>query len=139
MSKAAVVYYSSTGNTEKMAEAVAEAARAKGAETDLVSCESFAGNVEDYDAVAFGCSAMGNEVLEETVFEPMFAALESKLSGKKVGLFGSYGWGDGQWMRDWADRCRADGAVLIDDGVIANNEPDEDALAQCRALGEELA
>lgn len=139
MSKAAVVYYSSTGNTEKMAEAVAEAARAKGAETDLVSCESFAGNVEDYDAVAFGCSAMGNEVLEETVFEPMFAALESKLSGKKVGLFGSYGWGDGQWMRDWADRCRADGAVLINDGVIANNEPDEDALAQCRALGEELA
>lgn len=139
MSKAAVVYYSSTGNTEKMAEAVAEAARAKGAETDLVSCESFAGNVEDYDAVAFGCSAMGNEVLEETVFEPMFAALESKLSGKKIGLFGSYGWGDGQWMRDWADRCRSDGAVLINDGVIANNEPDEEALAQCRALGEELA
>ena len=139
MSKAAVVYYSSTGNTEKMAEAVAEAARAKGAETDLISCESFAGNVEDYDAVAFGCSAMGNEVLEETVFEPMFAALESKLSGKKIGLFGSYGWGDGQWMRDWADRCCSDGAVLINDGVIANNEPDEEALAQCRALGEELA
>lgn len=82
---------------------------------------------------------MGNEVLEETVFEPMFAALEGKLSGKKTGLFGSYGWGDGQWMRDWADRCRSDGAVLINDGVIANNEPDEEALAQCRALGEELA
>ncbi len=139
MSKAAVVYYSSTGNTEKMAEAVAEAARAKGTETDLISCESFAGNIGDYDAAAFGCPAMGDEVLEETVFEPMFAALEDKLSGKRIGLFGSYGWGDGKWMRDWADRCRSAGAVLINDGVIANNEPDEDALAQCRALGEELA
>lgn len=139
MSKVAVVYFSSTGNTEQMAKAVAEGAEAAGAQVDLFPCEAFAGNVEDYDALAFGCSAMGSEVLEESMFEPMFAGLEARLAGKKTGLFGSYGWGDGQWMRDWAERTAADGADLINDGVIANNEPGADELAECKALGEALA
>jgi flavorubredoxin len=95
--------------------------------------------VAGFDGIAFGCPAMGSEVLEEGEFEPMFAGVEGALSGKKVGLFGSYGWGDGQWMRDWQDRVAADGAMLVSDGVIANSAPDGSALADCEALGKALA
>ena len=140
MSKIAVVYWSGTGNTEKMAQAVADAASAKGADVDLLTVDAFdTGAVSAYDAIAFGCPAMGAEVLEESEFEPMFAAVEGSLGGKTIGLFGSYGWGDGEWMRSWEDRCRAANAVLVMDGVIANNEPDDEALAACASLGEALA
>lgn len=138
MSKVAVVYWSGTGNTEAMANAVAEGARAKGADVDLLTAEEFS-SVDGYDAIAFGCPAMGAEVLEESVFEPMFAGIEANLGGKKIGLFGSYGWGDGEWMRSWQDRCIADNAVLVQDGVICNEAPDGDGLAACSALGEALA
>ena len=105
MSKIAVVYWSGTGNTEKMAQAVADAASAKGADVDLLTVDAFdTGAVSAYDAIAFGCPAMGAEVLEESEFEPMFAAVEGSLGGKTIGLFGSYGWGDGEWMRSWEDR-----------------------------------
>ena len=96
--KTAVIYWSGTGNTEAMAKAVAE-----GANAELFEVSEFSGNIADYDAIAFGCPAMGAEVLEETEFEPMFASVETSLGGKKIGIFGSYGWGDGQWMRDWKD------------------------------------
>lgn len=140
MSKAAIVYWSSTGNTEAMANAVLEGAQAAGAQAELIAAGEFSGAMlESYDAVAFGCPAMGAEVLEEDEFEPMFTGCEAGLSGKKIGLFGSYGWGDGQWMRDWQERCEADGAVLAAEPVIANEEPDDDALAACRALGAALA
>ena len=102
MSKIAVVYWSGTGNTEAMAKAVAEGAGSTGAEVELITAPDFSSAaLKNYDAVAFGCPAMGAEVLEENEFEPMFAALEGSLSGKRIALFGSYGWGDGQWMRDW--------------------------------------
>lgn len=140
MSKAAIVYWSSTGNTEAMANAVLEGAQAAGVQAELIAAGEFSGAMlEGYDAVAFGCPAMGAEVLEEDEFEPMFTGCEAGLSGKKIGLFGSYGWGDGQWMRDWQERCEADGAVLAAEPVIANEEPDDDALAACRALGAALA
>ena len=140
MSKAAIVYWSSTGNTEAMANAVLEGAQAAGAQAELIAAGEFSGAMlEGYDAVAFGCPAMGAEVLEEDEFEPMFTGCEAGLSGRKIGLFGSYGWGDGQWMRDWQERCIADGAVLAAEPVIANEEPDDDALAACRALGAALA
>ena len=140
MSKVAVVFWSGTGNTEAMANAVVEGAEAAGAEvTTLGASEFTSGDVASYDAIAFGCPAMGSEVLEESEFEPMFADVEGSLSGKKIGLFGSYGWGDGTWMNDWMDRVREDGADLVADGVIANNEPDDDALDACRALGGTLA
>ena len=140
MSKAAIVYWSSTGNTEAMANAVLEGAQAAGVQAELIPAgEFFGAMLEGYDAVAFGCPAMGAEVLEEDEFEPMFTGCEAGLSGKKIGLFGSYGWGDGQWMRDWQERCEADGAVLAAEPVIANEEPDDDALAACRALGAALA
>ena len=140
MSKVAVVYWSSTGNTETMANAVAEGAKAAGAEVCIMEASAFsAAQVDGYDAIAFGCPAMGDEVLEEDEFEPMFEACESKLAGKAVGLFGSYGWGDGQWMRDWEERCKDKDMVLKVDGVICMDEPDEDGLEECRNLGKVLA
>ena len=140
MSKIAVVYWSGTGNTEAMANAVAEGAKNAGADVSLYTADAFgASMVEDFDAIAFGCPAMGAEVLEESEFEPMFTDCESKLSGKKIALFGSYGWGDGEWMRTWEDTCRNAGADLACDSVICQETPDEDAEAECRSLGAALA
>ena len=140
MSKIAVVYWSGTGNTEAMANAVLEGAKEKGAEAVLLTPENFDVSMMDsYDAIAFGCPAMGAEVLEEDEFEPMFASCESKLSGKRIALFGSYGWGDGEWMRDWEERMANVGAVIWHgEGLICCEEPDEDMLMECEKLGEEL-
>ena len=138
--KIAVVYWSGTGNTEAMANAVLEGANAAGAEGALLTAAEFAADqVGEYDAIAFGCPSMGVESLEEGEFEPMFRACEPALAGKKLALFGSYGWGDGEWMRTWEDECRADGANLVCESVICNEAPDDDALAACKALGETLA
>lgn len=128
------------GNTQAMAEAVADGAKQAGADVDLIEASEFdTSSVGNYDALAFGCPAMGAEQLDDSVFELMFSAVEGSLNGKKVGLFGNYGWGDGQWMRDWQDRVNADGANQVQDGVIANNAPDDAALAECNALGAALA
>lgn len=140
MSKVAVVYWSGTGNTEQMAQAVLEGAQGAGAETQLFTASEFdAGQMDRFDAIAFGCPAMGSEVLEEEEFQPMFDSVEGKLKGKKIALFGSYGWGDGEWMRSWEDTCRGAGANLIDDGLMCNEAPDENALEECRDLGKALA
>ena len=140
MSKVAVVFWSGTGHTESMAEAVVEGAKAKGADATLFNCADFNEDmVDNFDAIAFGCPAMGAEVLEESEFDPMFTACESKLDGKKIALFGSYGWGDGDWMRSWEERCSDDGAVLACESVICNEEPDEDGLMNCKGLGGALA
>ena len=137
--KIAVVYWSGTGNTEAMANAVLEGVNAAGAEGALLTAAEFtADQVGEYDAIAFGCPSMGVESLEEGEFEPMFRASEPSLTGKKLALFGSYGWGDGEWMRNWEDACRSDGAVLACDSVICNDAPDNDVLAACKALGEAL-
>ena len=139
MSKIAIVYWSSTGNTEAMANAVAEGAKNAGADVTLYTATEFtASMVDDFDAIAFGCPSMGAEQLEESEFEPMFTDCESKLSGKKIALFGSYGWGDGEWMRNWEDTCRNDGAVLACESVICLETPDDDAEADCRSLGAAL-
>ena len=137
----AVIYWSGTGNTEAMAQAVEEGAKSAGAETILLPSAAFdASMVSQYDAIAFGCPAMGAEVLEESEFEPMFSDLEGSLNGKKIALFGSYGWGDGQWMRDWVERAQGDGAqVLNGEGLICNEAPDDDVQAACRKLGADLA
>ena len=127
MSKIAVVYWSGTGNTEAMAKAVLEGAKEKGAEVVLLTPDEFDVSMMDsYDAIAFGCPAMGAEVLEEEEFEPMFASCESKLSGKRIALFGSYGWG------------KEAGAVLICESVICNEMPDDEGIQSCKALGENL-
>ena len=140
MSKIAVVYWSGTGNTEMMAQKVAEGAREAGAEVSVFTAtESNSQMMDDYDAIAFGCPSMGAEELEEDEFEPMFSSCESKLSGKKIALFGSYGWGDGEWMDTWTQTCKDDGANLACDSVICNEEPDEEAQEACMNLGRALA
>lgn len=140
MSKAAVVYWSGTGNTEAMALAVESGAKAAGADVSLFTAAEFTPQLlQEYDSVAFGCPAMGAEELEETEFEPMFAECEAGLSGKKVALFGSYGWGDGEWMRAWEERCSSCGAALAAESVICNAAPDESAVEECEALGRALA
>ncbi len=140
MSKVAVVYWSGTGNTEAMANAVADGAKAAGAEVTTYTAAQFSADlVGSVDAIAFGCPAMGAEELEESEFAPMFQSCESALSGKKIALFGSYGWGDGEWIRTWEDTCRADGAVIACDSVMCNEAPDDDGVAACKKLGEALA
>lgn len=140
MAKVAIVYWSGTGNTEAMASSVLDGAKAAGADASLFSVSEFdASSVSEYDAIAFGCPSMGVEELEEGEFEPVFSECEAALSGKKIGLFGSYGWGDGEWMRNWADRCKGDGAVLACEPVICNDAPDDDAKSECEALGKALA
>ena len=139
MSKIAIVYWSGTGNTESMAYAVSEGAKGAGADTALFTAAEFSDSqVNEYDAIAFGCPAMGAEELEETEFAPLFQDCKSSLSGKRVALFGSYGWGDGEWMRTWEDECRDCGAVIAAESVICQETPDEDALQNCRALGAAL-
>ena len=136
MGKIAIVYWSGTGNTEAMANFVAEGA---GGQADLFTPGEFSADlISSYSALAFGCPSMGAEQLEEAEFEPMFEAVKPRLSGKTIGLFGSYGWGDGQWMREWCQRCSS--AQLYDeDGLILNESPDADGQETCRELGRGLA
>jgi len=139
MSKTAVVYWSGTGNTEAMATAVADGVKNAGGEAVLLTASEFdASMLDSFDSVAFGCPAMGAEELEEDEFLPMFTACESKLSGKKIALFGSYGWGDGEWMRTWEENCLSLGAQLAHDSVTANEAPDDDAVKACEELGASL-
>ena len=139
MSKIAVVYWSGTGNTEAMANKVAEGAKAAGAEVEVISADDFDGtDISGFDGVAFGCPAMGDEELEDSVFQPVFEACEAKLAGKKVALFGSYGWGDGEWMRSWEEKCQNDGVALAVDSVICNEDPDDEAQAACIELGKAI-
>ena len=140
MSKVAVVFWSGTGNTEQMAEAVAEGAKSAGAEVTLANVNDFdSSSVADFDGIAFGCPAMGAEVLEDSEFEPVFNECESALNGKSIALFGSYGWGDGEWMRTWEETCNSAGAVLAAESVICNDAPDDEVTANCNALGAALA
>lgn len=140
MKKTAVVYWSSTGNTEAMAQAVLEGMKEAGAEAVLLTPDAVdAGALAGMDAIAFGCPAMGSEVLEEIDFEPMFSACKNSLGGKAVALFGSYGWGDGEWMRTWEEDCASAGIRLAADSVTCCEAPDDEALSACQALGKKLA
>lgn len=140
MKKVAVVFWSGTGNTEAMADAVVKGAQAAGASVDKLTASEFGpDDVAKYDAVAFGCPAMGSEQLEDGEFEPMFDSVKGSLSGRSIALFGSYGWGDCEWMRNWEADCKAAGAVLACDSVTANDAPDDAAVEACKALGAALA
>ena len=141
MSNIQVVFWSQSGNTEAMANAVADGIRKAGKEADVVFVsEASIDELKSAKVFALGCPAMGAEVLEEGEMEPFVSDLEMSVSGKTIGLFGSYGWGDGQWMRDWVDRMTSAGATVVDgEGVICMGAPDADATAQCEALGARLA
>lgn len=141
MSNIQVVFWSQSGNTEAMANAVADGIRKAGKEADVVFVsDASIDELKSAKVFALGCPAMGAEVLEEGEMEPFVSDLEMSVSGKTIGLFGSYGWGDGQWMRDWVDRMTSAGATVVDgEGVICMGAPDVDATAQCEALGARLA
>lgn len=141
MDKIYVVYWSQSGNTQAMAEAVGKGITDVGKEAVIV----YVGNasieeLKEAKGFALGCPAMGAEVLEEMEMEPFVCEVEGFAGGKTIGLFGSYGWGDGEWMRDWEDRMRSAGARLVNgEGVICREMPDEAALKECEELGKQLA
>ena len=141
MGKVSIVYWSGTGNTEAMAAAMAEGAKDAGAEVELLTVDKAdAAALSEAKAFALGCPAMGAEVLEEGEMEPFMAELDSQIAGKTIALFGSYGWGDGQWMRDWEERMTAAGATVLNgEGLICQETPDDDALVKCKELGKTLA
>lgn len=141
MSKVKIVYWSQTGNTKEMAEAVAEGVNAAGGEAVLLEVGSTSPEELKEDSVfALGCPACGTENLDEDEMEPFVAELEKSVSGKTIGLFGSFGWGGGIWMEEWVSRMQAAGATVVDDaGVICNEAPDEEALGSCKELGSKLA
>ena len=139
MSKVSIVYWSGTGNTQKMAEAVAEGVKEAGAEADLKFVSAAVDELAAEPAFALGCPSMGAEELEDAEMEPFMAELESKISGKKIALFGSYGWGGGEWMRDWEARIQSAGATVVNgEGIIVNGEPDDDIIEELKALGKAL-
>lgn len=136
MTKVAVVYWTGTGNTETMANAVVEGVKSTGAEVELFFSDDFnASMMNDYDSIGFGCPAMGDEVLEEMSFEPMFTDCEADLKNRKIAIFGSYEWNNGEWMEDWENRCNDASANLIYPPLPAYDDPDEEALNKCRELG----
>lgn len=141
MDKVYVVYWSATGNTEAMANMLKDGIEEAGAAAELVEAGDVDINVLlEQKGFAIGCPAMGAEELEDSVVEPLVASLEDKISGKSLVLFGSYDWGDGEWMRLWVDRMITAGATIIGgEGIIANNEPDSEAEAELKKAGTELA
>ena len=141
MKKISVIYWSGTGNTQVMAEAIAEGAKEKGAEIKLLNVSDASKvDVLEADVVVLGCPSMGSENLEESEMEPFVEDIEKEdISSKPFALFGSYDWGDGQWMQEWEDRMTDKGVNLVDSGLIIQNTPDHDDLEKCRTLGHKLA
>ena len=141
MSEIIVAYWSGTGNTGAMAEYVAQGIREGGKEAKIVNVENFsADELKDCSVFALGCPSLGVEVLEEGYMEPFMCDVDGFAAGKKIGLFGSYGWGDGEWMRNWEERVQEDGATVVGgEGVICHEVPDDAAAADCIALGKLLA
>ena len=137
MSEVIVAFWTGTGNTAEMAEYVAEGIREGGAEAKVVSVDDIsAADLKDAAAFALGCPSMGVEQLEESTMEPFVEEVCGFASGKTIGLFGSYGWGDGEWMRDWADRMKNAGAQLIrEEGINANDAPEDDVLEELKEAG----
>lgn len=141
MDKIYVVYWSQTGNTQAMAEAIGKGITDAGKEAEVAFVsEAPLDELRKAKVFALGCPAMGAEVLEESEFEPFVCDVESFAAGKTVALFGSYGWGDGQWMRDWEERMNGCGATVLNgEGLICHEAPDASALAECEELGKRLA
>ena len=140
MDKIAVIYWSATGNTEAMANAIVDGIRAEGAAAELFTVADFGSkSTADYAKLALGCPSMGAEVLEEAEFEPFMTAIDGELTGKKVALFGSFGWGDGEWMRNWETRIKDDNGELFEEGLIINLTPDDDGVKQCQEFGKRFA
>ena len=140
MEKLALIYWSGSGNTEEMAKAIQIGIEESGKSVAVFQASDFAADsIDQFDGVLLGCSAMGAEELEESEFLPMFESIESQLKGRHIALFGSYGWGDGEWMRLWEDRVKKGEAVLFGEGLIVHERPDQAALEKCQTFGREFA
>ena len=141
MSEVIVAFWTGTGNTAEMAEYVAEGIREGGAEAKVVSVDDIsAADLKDAKVFALGCPAMGAEVLEEMEMEPFVEEVEGFAQGKSIALFGSYGWGEGQWMRDWEERMSGCGAAIINGaGLICHETPDDAMISECENLGKQIA
>ena len=141
MDEIMVVYWSQTGNTEMMANAIGEGAKEAGKEAVVVTPDKASlDDLKAAKAFALGCPAMGAEVLEEGEFEPFMESIDGAISGKTIALFGSYGWGDGQWMREWAERVTGEGATVVNgEGLICQETPDDAMIEECKNLGKALA
>ncbi len=140
MGKIAVIYWSAGGNTEAMAKAIARGISSENVGADVFSVSEFGSkSVNDYEKLALGCPSMGAEILEECEFEPFLSSIEHGLAGEKVALFGSYGWGDGEWMRNWEGRMRGDGCLLFETGLIINLTPDDEGIQHCEEFGARFA
>lgn len=140
MKKVNIIYWSGTGNTEKMANAIADGAKNEGAEVRIIPVsEASIDDVKEVENIAFGCPAMGNEELEEAEMRPFMDMANEVISGKNVVIFGSYEWADGEWMKSWQEEIEDTGAKLIADGFAAYDNPDENAIEDCISLGRDLA
>lgn len=140
MADVLIVYWSGTGNTEIMAEYIKAGVEAAGLSADLRSVDDVEANeVQDFEKIVFGCPSMGLEILEEDEFEPFFGEIENSLKGKKVALFGSYGWGEGEWMELWEARTTKTGAVLFESGLTINSTPSGEEEERCKAFGQRFA
>ena len=140
MADVLLVYWSGTGNTEIMAEKIKEGIEQQGLKVHMATVDEVnPSDVEAYDKLLFGCPSMGEEELEETEFEPFFEEVSSLIAGKHVGLFGSYGWGEGDWMSLWETRVKDAGAVLFQEGLKVNYTPTDEDEENCVQFGEEFA
>ena len=140
MDKVAVIYWSGTGNTEMMAKYIADGVKAAGGQADVFSVSDFSQDqLAEYGRYALGCPAMGAEELEDSEFQPFYEAVKPSLSGKKVALFGSYGWGGGEWMNPWKEDAANAGLVLADEPLAIEGAPDDAGKEKCRELGKVLA
>ena len=141
MDKIQVVIWTQSGNTQAMAEAIGKGITEAGKEANVVYVGSASlDDLKAANAFALGCPSMGVEVLDEAEMEPFVAEVEGFASGKTIALFGSYGWGDGEWMRNWVERMQAAGATVLNgEGLICQETPDDDAIAECVNLGKQLA
>lgn len=135
MTKLAIVYWTGTGNTENMANAILEGANTVTDGVDLIFSDDFnSSKMDDYEVIAFGCPAMGDEELEDD-FEEMYGSCEDKLSGKKIALFGSYEWNNGEWMEEWTERAKNSGAILVTNSFPSYDDPSDEDLKKCREFG----
>ncbi len=141
MAELKVVFWSGTGNTESMADFVVKGAEAAGVTAKAVAMEDIsAADLAEESVFALGSPSMGDEELEDTIVEPFVAELEKNVNQKTIGMFGSCGWGDGEWMRNWVERMQKAGATVVDgEGVICNDAPDGEAEEALKSLGEKLA
>jgi flavodoxin short chain len=137
--KVNVIYWSGTGNTEAMAKLIVEGAQSAGADVSMKPVSEASADDLNADVLALGCPSMGAEVLEESEFEPYIASIEGQVAGKKLALFGSYDWGDGEWMRNWTKRMEDAGASFAAKSLIVNNAPEGESAELCKEFGKAIA